>query len=140
MYSNSRRNVMLALRLPADIEKRLDSLAKKTGRSKSFYAREAILRHLEDLEDYYLARRRLAHKSRRVTLEELERELGETRRRGMSQSPVWRVEFDADAVRDLRKLGATAERAILRYLRQRIATSDDPRRFGKPLTGDLKGF
>jgi RHH-type transcriptional regulator, rel operon repressor / antitoxin RelB len=70
---------MLALRLPPEIEKRLDALAKKTGRSKSFYAREAILRHLEDLEDYYLARRRLAHKSRRVTLEELERELGETR-------------------------------------------------------------
>jgi RHH-type rel operon transcriptional repressor/antitoxin RelB len=70
---------MLALRLPADIEKRLDSLAKKTGRSKSFYAREAILRHLEDLEDYHLARRRLARKSRRVSLEELERELDETR-------------------------------------------------------------
>jgi RHH-type transcriptional regulator, rel operon repressor / antitoxin RelB len=70
---------MLALRLPPEIEKRLDALAKKTGRSKSFYAREAILRHLEDLEDYYLARRRLGRKSRRVTLEELERELGETR-------------------------------------------------------------
>ena len=70
---------MLALRLPPEIEKRLDALAKKTGRGKSFYAREAILRHLEDLEDYYLARRRLARKLRRVTLEELERELGETR-------------------------------------------------------------
>jgi RHH-type transcriptional regulator, rel operon repressor / antitoxin RelB len=71
--------VMLALRLPAQIEKRLDSLAKKTGRSKSFYAREAILRHLEDLEDYHLARRRLSRKATRVTLEELERELAETR-------------------------------------------------------------
>jgi RHH-type rel operon transcriptional repressor/antitoxin RelB len=71
--------LMLALRLPAQIEKRLDSLAKKTGRSKSFYAREAILRHLEDLEDYHLARRRLARKAARVTLEDLERELTETR-------------------------------------------------------------
>ena len=71
--------VMLALRLPAQIEKRLDSLAKKTGRSKSFYAREAILRHLEDLEDYHLARQRLSRKAARVTLEELERELTETR-------------------------------------------------------------
>ncbi len=70
---------MLALRLPADLEKRLDALAKKTGRSKSFYAREAILRHLEDLEDYHLARRRLARKATRVTLEELERELDDTR-------------------------------------------------------------
>jgi mRNA interferase RelE/StbE len=53
---------------------------------------------------------------------------------------VWRVEFDADAARDLRKLGHTARRAILTYLRQRIATADDPRRFGRPLTGDLKGL
>ncbi len=34
---------------------RLDSLAKQTGRTKTFYAREAILAHLEDLEDYYLS-------------------------------------------------------------------------------------
>ncbi len=46
---------MLALRLPAEIEARLDALAQRTGRSKSFYAREAILEHLEDLEDLYLA-------------------------------------------------------------------------------------
>lgn len=58
----------------------------------------------------------------------------------MSQLRVWRVEFDPDAARDLRKLGAVAERAILRYLRQRIATTNDPRRFGRPLTGDLKGL
>jgi mRNA interferase RelE/StbE len=58
----------------------------------------------------------------------------------VSQSRTWRVEFDRDAARDLRKLGAVAERAILHYLRQRIATAEDPRRFGKPLTGDLKGL
>jgi mRNA interferase RelE/StbE len=58
----------------------------------------------------------------------------------MTPPRVWRVEFDAAAARDLRKLGATAQGAILRYLRQRIATSEDPRRFGKPLTGDLKGL
>jgi len=46
---------MLALRLPAEVEARLEALAQRTGRSKSFYAREAILEHLEDLEDLYLA-------------------------------------------------------------------------------------
>jgi RHH-type rel operon transcriptional repressor/antitoxin RelB len=51
------------------IEKRLHALAKKTDRSKSFYAREAIVRQLEDVEDYYLARRRLAHGGSHVTLE-----------------------------------------------------------------------
>ena len=50
---------MLAIRLPKSIEKRLEKLAKRTGRTKSFYAREAILEHLEDLEDLYLAERAL---------------------------------------------------------------------------------
>jgi mRNA interferase RelE/StbE len=53
---------------------------------------------------------------------------------------VWRVEFDRNAARDLKKLGADAQRTILRYLRERIATADDPRRFGHALTGDLKGL
>jgi RHH-type rel operon transcriptional repressor/antitoxin RelB len=70
---------MLALRLPVEIEKRLEALAKKTGRTKSFYAREAILRHIEDLEDVHLARRRLARKAPRVSLEALEDELVQRR-------------------------------------------------------------
>lgn len=53
---------------------------------------------------------------------------------------TWRVEFDRDAARDLKKLGKSAQRDILRYLRERVATSNDPRRFGKPLTGDLRGL
>jgi RHH-type rel operon transcriptional repressor/antitoxin RelB len=68
---------MLALRLPPEVEKRLDALAKKTGRTKSFYAREAILRHIEDLEDYHLARRRLARPARTIPLEALEKEFAE---------------------------------------------------------------
>ncbi len=70
---------MLALRLPPEIEKRLDALAKKTGRTKTFYAREAILRHIEDLEDYHLARRRLARRAPRVPLESLERTISKAR-------------------------------------------------------------
>ncbi len=54
-------------------------------------------------------------------------------------APVWRVEFDRAAVRDLRKLGADAEARVLRYLRERIAGSDNPRRLGHALTGDRKG-
>ena len=50
---------MLAIRLPQDIEKRLETLARRTGRTKTFYVREAILQHLEDLEDMYLAERAL---------------------------------------------------------------------------------
>lgn len=50
---------MLAIRLPQSIEKRLAKLARRTGRTKSYYVREAILQHLDDLEDVYLAEQRL---------------------------------------------------------------------------------
>lgn len=46
---------MLAVRLPEAIETRLGNLASKTGRTKSYYAREAILEYIDDLEDIYLA-------------------------------------------------------------------------------------
>ena len=71
---------MLAIRLPTDAEERLDRLARATGRTRAFYACEAILEHLDDLEDLYLAEQRLidhrAGRSRTCTLEEVERELG----------------------------------------------------------------
>lgn len=71
---------MLAIRLPPEIESRLEELAKRTGRSKTYYAREAIVEHLDDLEDIYLAEQRyeeiLAGRSQTYTLEEVERELG----------------------------------------------------------------
>lgn len=51
---------MLAIRLPTDLEERLAALAQRTGRTKTFYAREAIERHLDDLEDLYLAEKELA--------------------------------------------------------------------------------
>ena len=71
---------MLALRLPNEIERRLAALAKRTGRSKSFYAREAILENLDDLEAEYLSDQILNRvqegKEQTYTLDELERELG----------------------------------------------------------------
>jgi RHH-type rel operon transcriptional repressor/antitoxin RelB len=67
---------MLAIRLSADIEKRLDELSKKTGRTKTYYAREAIVAYIDDLEDYYLAQERLKNPGRRRTMEEVEKELG----------------------------------------------------------------
>ena len=66
---------MLAIRLPADVENRLDALAKRTGRTKSFYAREAIIEHIEELEDLYLAEQRLEDirtgRSKAVPLDEV---------------------------------------------------------------------
>jgi RHH-type rel operon transcriptional repressor/antitoxin RelB len=71
---------MLAIRLPYEIETRLEALALATGRTKTFYAREAILEHLDDLEDLYLSEQRLianrAGKSKTYTLAEVEQSLG----------------------------------------------------------------
>lgn len=71
---------MLAIRLPAEVENRLEALAKATGRTKTFYAREAILEYLEDIEDTYLAEQRLADirsgKTKTIPLEEVMREYG----------------------------------------------------------------
>ena len=71
---------MLAIRLPKEIEKRLDALSKETGRTKSFYVREAILEHLDDLEDIYLAEQRLADiqagRVKTIPLEEAMKEYG----------------------------------------------------------------
>jgi len=71
---------MLAIRLPEKIEKRLDRLAKRTGRTKTYYAREAILKHLEDLEDIYIAEKRLADiragRTRTIPLQEVMRRYG----------------------------------------------------------------
>jgi len=66
---------MLAIRLPEDIERRLAELAAKTGRTKTFYAREAILDHLDEIEDKYLAISRLENPGKRWSLEELEQDL-----------------------------------------------------------------
>jgi len=47
--------VATSVRLDEAIERRLDELAAKTGRTKSFYIRELVQNHIDDLEDYYLA-------------------------------------------------------------------------------------
>ena len=67
---------MLGIRLEPDLEKKLESLAKETGRSKSYYAREAIRQYLEDREDDLKGIAALERREPTITLEELERRLG----------------------------------------------------------------
>ena len=66
---------MLSVRLSPDIDKRLDILAKKTGRTKTYYVREALVEHIEHLEDVFLSFDRLEKPAKRWTLDELEREI-----------------------------------------------------------------
>ena len=66
----------LAIRLSADIEKRLNNLAKKTGQTKSALAREAIAEFICALENYYLAEARDLRNRKGISLAEVERRLG----------------------------------------------------------------
>ncbi len=67
---------MIAVRIDSEIEERLGRLAKSTGRTKTYYVREAVLEHLDDLEDGYLALGRLKKPGRVFTAAEVKRELG----------------------------------------------------------------
>lgn len=53
---------------------------------------------------------------------------------------TWTVEFEDKALKQLRKLDQNTQAKIIKYLRSRIATEEDPKRFGKALTGGLKGL
>lgn len=80
IVSTGEATMPISLRLPPDVEDRLTHLAKVTGRSKTYYATQAIREHLDDLEDLYLAEKELedvrAGRSLTFTLDEVERELG----------------------------------------------------------------
>jgi RHH-type rel operon transcriptional repressor/antitoxin RelB len=67
---------MLAVRLPGNLEHKLDSLADQTGRSKSYYVRQAIADYLADNEDHLIAIARLEQNNPRISLKEMERRLG----------------------------------------------------------------
>ena len=62
----------MVIQLPDDIDRRLADLARKTGRTKTDYAREAILMHIEEIEDIHLAEERLATPTRRWTHADIE--------------------------------------------------------------------
>jgi len=68
----------LAVRLPQELAAELEQLARETGRSKSYYARQAIVEFLEDRADYLRAVAILERErgQRNLTLEEVKRELG----------------------------------------------------------------
>ena len=52
---------------------------------------------------------------------------------------AWTIEFDSGVEKDLKKLGRNTQKLILDYLENRLASSEDPRIFGKPLRYKLAG-
>jgi RHH-type transcriptional regulator, rel operon repressor / antitoxin RelB len=71
---------MLDIRLDSALEEKLESLAKETGRTKSYYARKAIRQYLEDREDYQSGIAALERRESTITLDQLERRLGTPKR------------------------------------------------------------
>lgn len=70
----------VSLRLPTDLVQRISELAKKTGRTRTYYMQQAIQQHIEDMEDFYEAEQAMLDiklgKSRLYNLDEAEAELG----------------------------------------------------------------
>lgn len=80
MHYIKRGAMTYSIRLPHEIENRLEKLSTQTGRSKSFYVKEAILEHLDDIEDIYLAEKRLedirAGRTQTIPLQEVMKQYG----------------------------------------------------------------
>lgn len=69
-------STILAIRLPENIAARLGQLAQEAGLTKTALVREAILEHIDDLENYFLAEARARKNRKTISLEDVERELG----------------------------------------------------------------
>ena len=66
---------MTSLRLDQETDSRLNHLAQTTGRTKSFYIRQLLNEHLDDLEDRYIAEQRLEQPGKRLTSQEMRQAL-----------------------------------------------------------------
>ncbi len=53
---------------------------------------------------------------------------------------AWKIEFENDALKDLKKIVAIDQRRITNYLKNRILSSSNPRSLGKPLKGALNSL
>ena len=66
---------MASLRLGEELERRLDHLAASTGRTKTFYIRQLIEEHIDELEDRYIAEQRLENPAKRLSSQEMRQAL-----------------------------------------------------------------
>jgi predicted DNA-binding protein/mRNA-degrading endonuclease RelE of RelBE toxin-antitoxin system len=145
---------MISISLPIEIENRLTALATATGRTNSFYAHQAIVEHLDDLEDLYLAEKTLLRIRSGMgctySLAEVEAELG------LGQGCYSAIELSEQTQRQLRKFDKPAAKRITSFLRkfdkpfakritsflflgERLASIYDPRSMGEALKGSELG-
>jgi len=65
----------ISIRLGAELETRLNALVQITGRTKTYYIKEAIEEKLNDLEDFYIAEQRLEKRGKTLSMQEVEQSL-----------------------------------------------------------------
>ena len=53
---------------------------------------------------------------------------------------VWRIEIARTAEKQISKLGRPAQKAIQRFLRERLLAAENPRQWGKPLHGEKQSL
>ena len=53
---------------------------------------------------------------------------------------AWTIEITRTAEKQITKLHRPAQQAIIRFLRERLADTDNPRQWGKPLQGEKRGL
>ena len=53
---------------------------------------------------------------------------------------VWTIEITRTAEKQIKKLDAQAQKSIVRFLRERLKSTENPRQWGKPLHGDKRGL
>ena len=149
---------MLSISLPIEIENRLTALATATGRTNSFYAHQAIVEHLDDLEDLYLAEKTLLRIRSGMgctySLAEVEAELG------LGQGYYSAIELSDQARNQIRRFDKPtdkpADKPITSFLRkfdkpfakriasflflgEPLASIYDPRSIGYALKGSELG-
>ena len=67
---------MVLIEVPDELASQYDELARSVGQERNALIQEALIEHLEDLEDIAIARERLASPGKRLSLEEVKRNLG----------------------------------------------------------------
>jgi len=53
---------------------------------------------------------------------------------------VWTIEITRTAEKQIKKLDASSQKSIVRFLRERLKSAENPRQWGKPLHGDKRGL
>ena len=122
----------VSFRLPDDVSARLQELAQRTGRSKTFCKVEAIREHLDDLEEVYSGRAELERPARRQDA---------SRATGRSHAALWPGRLNwtppqcANSASSTRKMFGPS----LAFVHSRVAVLDDPRSIGETLKGAKLG-